>query len=61
MSAIETLICHTEMKLIGSTSFGFAQSILFNFQNTVYELIVALSLTLSQTSPGFNVSAVQGF
>ena len=26
LSAIETLICHREMSLIGSTSFGFAQN-----------------------------------
>ena len=38
ISAIEKLICHT-----GSTSFAFAQNTLHDFQNTVLELIVALS------------------
>ena len=35
LSAIERLICHREMSLIGSTSFGFAQNTMHNFQNTV--------------------------
>ena len=35
LSAIETLICRREMGLIGSTSFGFAQNTLHDFQNTV--------------------------
>ena len=35
LSAIETLICHREMSLIGSTSFGFAQNTIHDFQNTV--------------------------
>ena len=34
MSAIETLICRREMSLIGSTSFGFAQNMIHDFQNT---------------------------
>ena len=33
--AIETLICHRETSLIGSTSFGFAQNTRYDFQNTV--------------------------
>ena len=32
-----------KLRLIGSTSFGFAQNPLHDFQNTVYELIVELS------------------
>ena len=43
LSAIETLICRKEMSLLGSTSFGFAQNTIHDFQNTVLELIVALS------------------
>ena len=35
LSAIETLICHKEMSLIGSTSLGFAQNTIHDFQNTV--------------------------
>ena len=35
LSAIERLICRGEMSLIGSTSFGFAQNTMHNFQNTV--------------------------
>ena len=35
LSAIETLICLREMSLIGSTSFGFAQNTMLDFQNTV--------------------------
>ena len=35
LSAIETLICRREMRLIGSTSFGFAQKTIHDFQNTV--------------------------
>ena len=35
LSAIETLICRTETSLIGSTSFGFAQNTIHDFQNTV--------------------------
>ena len=34
-SAIERLICRREMSLIGSTSFGFAQYTIHDFQNTV--------------------------
>ena len=49
LCAIETFICHTELRLIGSTSFGFKQNFLHDFQNTVYELIVALSLISSST------------
>ena len=37
MSPIETLICRGEMSLIGSTSFGFAQNTINNFQNTVLD------------------------
>ena len=35
LSAIEGLICRREMSLIGSTSFGFAQNTMHDFQNTV--------------------------
>ena len=35
LSAIETLVCRREMSLIGSTSFGFAQNTIYDFQNTV--------------------------
>ena len=35
LSAIERLICRREMSLIGSTSFGFAQNTIHDFQNTV--------------------------
>ena len=35
LSAIETLVCRREMSLIGSTTFGFAQNKIHNFQNTV--------------------------
>ena len=35
LSAIGTLICRREMSLIGSTSFGFAQNTMHDFQNTV--------------------------
>ena len=35
LSAIERLICCKEMSLIGSTSFGFAQNMMHDFQNTV--------------------------
>ena len=35
LSAIERLICHREMSLIGSTSFGLAQNTIRDFQNTV--------------------------
>ena len=35
LSAVETLICRREMSLKGSTSFGFAQSTIHDFQNTV--------------------------
>ena len=35
LSAIETLICRREMSLIGSTSFGFAQNTILDFQNAV--------------------------
>ena len=35
LSAIERLICHREMSLIGSTSFGFALNTIHDFQNTV--------------------------
>ena len=35
LSAIERLICLRELSLIGSTSFGFAQNTMHDFQNTV--------------------------
>ena len=35
LSAIERLICHRGMSLIGSTSFGLAQNMKHDFQNTV--------------------------
>ena len=35
LSAIERLICHREISLIWSTSFGFAQNTMHDFQNTV--------------------------
>ena len=35
LSAIERLICRREMSLIGSTSFGFPQNTMRDFQNTV--------------------------
>ena len=35
LSAIETLVCRREMSLMGSTSFGFAQNMIHDFQNTV--------------------------
>ena len=35
LSAIETLICRREMSLIGSTSFGFTQNTILDFQNTL--------------------------
>ena len=35
LSAIGRLICRREMSLIGSTSFGFAQNTMHDFQNTV--------------------------
>ena len=35
LSAIETLLCRREMSLIGSTSFGFAQNTIHDFQNTL--------------------------
>ena len=35
LSAMERLICRREISLIGSTSFGFAQDMIHDFQNTV--------------------------
>ena len=35
LSAIETLVCLREFSLRGSTSFGFAQNTIHDFQNTV--------------------------
>ena len=35
LSAIERLICRRGMSLIGFTSFGLAQNMMHNFQNTV--------------------------
>ena len=35
-SAIERLVCLGEMSLIESTSFGFAQYTMHDFQNTVF-------------------------
>ena len=45
MSDTETLICRREMSLIGSTSFGFAQKKIHDFQNTVLN-----SMALSSTN-----------
>ena len=42
------------MSLIGSTSFGFAQKSLHDFQNMVYEPIVALSSTNTTKIAPFN-------
>ena len=39
LSAIETLTCRGEMTLTGSTSFGFAQNMIHDFQNTVLNLL----------------------
>ena len=36
LSTIGTIICRREMSLIGSTSFGFAQNTMHDFQNTVF-------------------------
>ena len=35
LSTIETLICRRETSLLGSTSFGFAQNMIHDFQNTL--------------------------
>ena len=35
LSAFETLNCHREMSLIGSSSFGFAENRIHDFENTV--------------------------
>ena len=35
LSAIEALVCRREMSLIGSTSLGFAQNTIHDFQNRV--------------------------
>ena len=35
LSAIKRLTCHREISIIGSTSFGFAQNTILDFQNTV--------------------------
>ena len=35
LSAIETFICGREMSSIGSSSFGFAQNTIHDFQNTL--------------------------
>ena len=35
LSDIDRLNCRREMSLIGSTSFGFAQNTIHDFQNTV--------------------------
>ena len=32
------LICCREMSLTGSTSFGFAQNTMYDFQNTLYPI-----------------------
>ena len=45
LSAIQILICHRGIKIIGSTSFGFAQKTIHDLQKYCIELIVALSLT----------------
>ena len=42
LSATETLFCRGEMSSIRSTSFGFAQNTIHDFQN---DLVVALSST----------------
>ena len=34
-ASIESLICRREMSVIGSTSFGFAQNTIHDFQHTV--------------------------
>ena len=36
LSAIETLKCHRKLSLIGSTSFGFAQNTIHDFQKIPY-------------------------
>ena len=35
LSAIQTFVCRREMSLIGSTSLGFAQNAIRDFQSTV--------------------------
>ena len=45
LSATERLICRREISLIGSTSFGFAQNTIHDFQKNRIELIVVLSST----------------
>ena len=45
LRAIETLIWCREMSFIGSTSFGFAQNMIHDFQKYRIELIMALSST----------------
>ena len=37
VNTIETVICSREINLIGSTSFGFAQNTIHDFENTVLE------------------------
>ena len=38
LSVLEILICRRELSLIRSTSFGFAQKTIHDFQNTVLNL-----------------------
>ena len=35
LNGTETLICHIEFSLLGSTSFGFAQDTIQDFQSTI--------------------------
>ena len=49
LRAIETLICRGEMSLIGSTSFGFAQNKIHDFQITVLNSVALSSANATQT------------
>ena len=51
LSAIEILTCRREISLIGSTSFGFAQNTIHDFQKYRIELIVALPSTNATKMP----------
>ena len=51
ISVLSKLICRRKMSLTGSTSSGFAQNTIHDFQNTLLELIVALSSTNVTTEP----------
>ena len=46
LSAIETLICHRKMSLIGSPSFSFAQKTIRDFQITVLNWTNATKMNL---------------